>query len=188
MEECRPCLALVTILAFAAAGAPSSAQSEFLATIEADQIVGGTTSTATGSATMILNVAEDALTYSITLIGLDLDGLQTPGDADDDVTAMHFHAAPPGMNGGVVFGLIAPNHDTDDLVIDPVAGTLDGIWENTDVNPLSAQLATLKAGGLYLNVHTTEFPGGAIRGQVEPVVFRDGFESGNVSAWSLSVP
>ena len=184
----RECLALVTILALAAVTAPSSAQTEFVATLEEGQVVGGTGSTATGAATLTLNAAQDALTYSITLIGLDLDGLQTPADASDDVTAFHFHAAPPGMNGGVVFGLIAPNHDTDDLVIDPGAGTLDGIWENTDVNPLSAQLANLNAGGLYLNVHTTPFPSGAIRGQVEPVIFRDGFESGDLDAWSSSVP
>ncbi len=188
MKAYRLRLALVALLAFAAVAAPGSAQSEFVATIEAGQVVGGTSSTATGSAAMTLNVAEDALTYSITLVGLDLDGNQTPGDADDDVTAFHFHAAPPGMNGGVAFGLIAPGHDADDLVIDPVAGTLDGIWENTDPNPLSAQLAALKAGGLYLNVHTTEFPGGAIRGQVEAVVFTDGFESGDFTAWSSAVP
>jgi hypothetical protein len=128
----------------------------------------GTGSAATGTATLALNTSADGLSYTITLVGLDLDGAQTL-DPSDDVTALHFHNAPPGANGGVVFGLIAPNHDTDDLVIDPAAGTLTGIWENTDVNPLIDQLAALDAGNLYLNVHTTSFPGGEIRGQVLPV-------------------
>lgn len=125
----------------------------------------GTGSTASGSAAMTLNAAQDALEYSITLNGVDLDGLQT-ADPSDDVTALHFHAAPAGSNGGVAFGLIAPNHDGDDIVIDPVAGTITGRWENTDPNPLSGQLANLMSEGLYLNLHTTTFPAGAIRGQV----------------------
>ena len=142
-------------------------QTNYEATIDESQVVvGGTGSLATGTAVLTLNAAQDALSYSITLIGLDLDGLQTPMDATDNVTAMHFHAAPAGSNGGVVFGLISPNHDVDDLVIDPVAGTLTGIWEETDVNPLSGQLPNLMVGNLYLNVHTTSFPGGEIRGQV----------------------
>ena len=179
---------LVILSTFVALAAPIQAQSTFVATIEAAQVVGGSTSSASGEAALTLNAGQDALTYSIALSGLDLDGAQTPGDPNDDVTALHFHLAPPGSNGGVVFGQISPNHDTDDLVVDPVAGTLNGIWEDTDVNPLSAQLAELVAGNLYLNVHTTEFPGGAIRGQVIPVIFSDGFESGDTSLWSSTVP
>lgn len=179
---------VIASLTLAALAMPSLAQTDFVATIEAGQVVGGSTSTATGMATATLNVAQDALIYSIALVGLDLDGLQTPADTSDDVTAFHFHDGFPGSNGGVVFGMISPNHDTDDLVINPVAGTLEGIWENTDVNPLSDQLANLLASGLYLNVHTVMFGGGAIRGQVELIVFSDGFESGDLLAWSSAVP
>jgi len=178
----------VAFLALVLLAAPSFAQTTYVAEINASQIVGGSGSPATGTAFMTLNVAEDALTYSITLVDLDLDGLQTPANADDDVTAFHFHAAPAGSNGGVVFGLISPGHDPDDLVIDPVAGTLNGIWEDTDTNPLSAQLANLKARGLYLNVHTQGHPGGAVRGQVVGLVFRDGFETGDAGAWDNIVP
>ena len=148
----------------------AGAQTNYAANLDETQVVGGTGSAATGTAALTLNAAMDTLTYSITLVGLDLDGNQTPMDATDDVTAMHFHNAPPGANGPVVFGLIGPNHDTDDLVINPAAGTLMGAWENTDPNPLSGQLANLNAGDLYLNVHTTSFPGGEIRGQVNAVM------------------
>ena len=158
------CFALTMLLASEVQSAPIT----FTATLNGAQANAGTGtgSPATGAAILNLNDAGDTLTYSITLVGLDLDGTQTPMDSGDNVTAMHFHFAPPGTNGGVVFGLISPNHDVDDLVIDPGAGTLVGAWENTDVNPLSAQLANLNAGNLYLNVHTTTFPGGEIRGQV----------------------
>lgn len=157
------CFALGLLLIAGSAGAQN-----FVATLNGAQANAGmgTGSTATGTASMTLNPALGSLSYTITLVGLDLDGAQTPMDATDDVTALHFHAAPAGVNGPVVFGLISPNHDADDLVINPVAGTLTGSWENTDVNPLSAQLANLNSAGLYLNVHTTTFPGGEIRGQV----------------------
>ena len=158
-------IAFIVLTMFLAAG-NLSAQTGFTATLDQSQVTTPTGSAATGTATLTLNAAGDTLTYSITLVGLDLDGAQTPADAADDVTAMHFHNAPPGSNGGVVFGLISPNHDVDDLIIDPVAGTLTGAWENSDVNPLSGQLANLNAGDLYLNVHTTAFGGGEIRGQV----------------------
>lgn len=164
----------------------AGAQTYFVAALDSTQA--GTSSTASGRAIMVLNEAQDALTYDLWLAGLDLDGLQTVADPDDDVTALHFHNAPPGNNGGVVFGLIGPNHDTDDLVIDPVAGRLTGVWEETDSNPLGVQLTNLQAGDLYLNVHTTGFGGGAIRGQVLPAMFADGFESGDLSAWSSSTP
>jgi len=163
------CIAFMMLLA---AGS-LSAQTHFTATLEGSQVLGGTGSTATGIATLTLNAAQDTLTYSITLVGLDLDGLQTPANPNDNVSNMHFHNAPRGANGGVVFGLIAPDHDPGpDPVIDPIAGTLTGAWDNGDTNPLSGQLANLQAGNLYLNVHTPAFPAGEIRGQVEraPVV------------------
>ena len=183
-----PRKSLVILIGLVILPVATSAQTDFIANLSAGQVVGGTTSMATGAAMMTLNAAQDTLTYSFLLAGLDLDGLQTPMDSTDDVTAMHFHAAPAGVNGGVVFGQIAPNHDLDDLVIDPVAGTLMGVWEETDSVTLSSQLANLLAEGLYLNVHTTMYPGGAIRGQVLPVlVFTDGFESGNTTGWSSTV-
>ncbi len=178
----------VTILAFVALAAPGYAQTTYVATLEERQVVGGTGSTATGTATAELSESETVLLYEIGLAGLDLDGQQTPMDPDDDVTALHFHANFPGANGPVAFGLINPNHDTDDLVIDPVAATLQGTWENTDVNPLSDWILDLKAGAVYLNVHTMAFPGGEIRGQMEPQIFADGFESGDTTVWSGSVP
>ncbi len=156
----------VLVLTMAFAPGLVAAQTSFNASLDESQVMGGTGSSATGSADLALSVQGDTLAYAITLVGLDLDGNQTPGDPSDDVTNLHFHAAPPGVNGGVVFGLIAPGHDGDDIVIDAAAGTVTGIWENTDTNPLSAQLGNLLAGGLYLNVHTTAFGGGEIRGQV----------------------
>ncbi len=118
-----------------------------------------------------LNDTMDALSYSIQLFGLDLDGNQTV-DPNDDVTRTHIHVGAPGTNGGIVFGQIDTNpalrNDLDDLVVDPVNGTLAGVWDNTEGNgtTLAAQLSNLLAGNLYFNVHTFDHGGGEIRGQI----------------------
>lgn len=156
-------LAVLSMLAL-----PSFGQN-YVATLSGAQEVPGVVTGASGSATLTLNAAQDTLTYNITLVGVDLDGMQTPMDATDDVIAMHIHAAPAGINGGVVFGLINPGHDLDDLVIDAAAGTVSGAWEATDNNgnaTLASQLAALNADGLYFNVHTVANQGGEIRGQI----------------------
>ena len=113
-------------------------------------------------------LGQNIVKYDITIVGLNLPANGRTGNGND-VTAAHFHSAPAGVNGPVVFGLISPNHDLDDLMIDPVAGTVSGAWEETDNNgnaPLSSELANLLADGLYLNFHTTPNPGGEIRGQI----------------------
>ena len=170
------------VLAISTMSIGLSGQTYFEATIDESQANAGagTGSLASGPASLFLNAAQDALEYTITINGLDLDGAQTPGDPNDDVIAMHFHFAPPGVNGPVVFGLIAPGHDGDDLVIDPVLGTISGRWENTDVNPLSAQLTNLLNGNLYINVHTPVFRAGEIRGQI-----LEGAPIPTISQWGI---
>jgi hypothetical protein len=144
---------------------------KFRATITSDQEVAnppvpfqGTS----GTGVFELNDAMTALSYDITLVGLDIDGLQTPANANDNATRFHFHAAPAGNNGGIVFGMKDPNHDLDDLVINPATGRITGVWDGVEGNgtTLAAQLSNLFANNLYFNVHTTDNAGGEIRGQV----------------------
>jgi len=64
-------------------------------------------------------------------------------------TAAHIHGpAGPGVNAGVVFPLPAGNPKV-------------GVW-----NYPQAMEADILAGRMYVNIHTTQFPGGEIRGQV----------------------
>jgi outer membrane autotransporter protein len=74
----------------------------------------------------------------------------------DIVAAGHIHRGPVGANGPVVFGFPS------------VPGTAGGV---SPVGPLTwtistADVANLKAQGLYFNFHTRTNPGGAIRGQI----------------------
>ena len=151
---------------------------------------------ARGTSVLTLNDLGNALEYSLTVSGLDFGanglvagGAQTPDDTSDDVTRLHIHDAARGENGPVVFSLfdiVAPqlgnqlgiqgNQDEDLNVTlnDNGSVTLTGIWEETDPanNNLSEFVAEIRDGeegedlDFYFNVHTEEFPGGAIRGQL----------------------
>ena len=164
--------------------------------LDGSQEVTGGDSDARGTSVLTLNDAGDSLEYSLTVSGLDFGanglvagGAQTPDDTSDDVTRLHIHNAPRGENGGVVFSLfdtVAPelgnqlniqgNQDEDLNVTLNENGsvTLAGIWEETDSanNDLSEFVAEIRDTqqsedlDLYFNVHTEEFPGGAIRGQL----------------------
>jgi len=63
------------------------------------------------------------------------------------ITGDHIHQAPAGMNGGIVIDF-------------SVALAGSGLFD-VDVSAVVANPT-----GYYVNVHTTEFPGGAIRGQI----------------------
>lgn len=67
-------------------------------------------------------------------------------------TQMHIHQGAPGVNGPVVFDMGAPDS--------PVVATWSGMTP--------ADVANLFAGNLYVNIHTSGRPGGAIRGQILP--------------------
>lgn len=67
------------------------------------------------------------------------------------LTAWHIHKAPPGVNGPVIhnFGAAAPS----DFMF--ISAPLTADQEND-----------LFTGNYYVNLHTTAFPGGEIRGQL----------------------
>jgi hypothetical protein len=94
------------------------------------------------------------------------------------VTNLHVHNAARGVSGSVVWGIFAPDHDVDNdsaLVSNPDGTTLVTTeWDFNEGNgsvTLANFLAALQAAtpgqdvNLYLNVHTTDASGGAVRGQ-----------------------
>jgi hypothetical protein len=95
-------------------------------------------------------------------------------EVDDitSITAAHIHAEPgaPGVNGPVRLFLY-PSRQGDPA---PLVTTTDKMIlvqatvPSSNVNGISFEqlLAAMRSGNAYVNVHTTEFPGGEMRGTV----------------------
>ena len=145
---------LIVALASVLMLAPSFAQAAtgFVATLSALNEVPPNASPATGTATAILSDDGLTLSYTVTYSGLTANR-----------TASHFHAIGcPGINAGV------------QLAIAGAGPTSDTITGSGPVNAtLLTGLTTACSGGsvaVYLNVHSGNFPGGEIRGQLFPDV------------------
>jgi hypothetical protein len=118
---------------------------------------------AAGVAAYELNDAETELTYRLIVANI------------DGVTQAHIHCGGPEVAGPVVAFLFG---------FDPVGVTVNGVLaegtiraENVIPRPDSAAcpggvadladlIEKLRTGGAYTNVHTLEWPGGEIRGQI----------------------
>jgi hypothetical protein len=91
----------------------------------------------------------------------------------ENVTQAHIHVAPFGVNGPIVVWLY-PSAAPAQLIPGRSQGTL-GEGEITAaslVGPLAGQglgalLSAIRAGNTYVNIHTSQFPGGEIRGQID---------------------
>lgn len=121
----------------------------FIALLTGGQEVPANQSNAFGVAFMTFNEETKMLNFSLTYTDEKLTGAEI---------SAHFHApAVPGVNAGVVFGLVNPGPFN---LGSPKVGS---------VGPFDLQQeAYLKDGLFYINVHTSTIPTGEIRGQVLP--------------------
>ena len=135
---------IIAALAVSLAVAPAHASSGFVATLDGLQEVPPNASPASGTGFFVLDNTGTQLTYSVTYSGLTANR-----------TAAHFHGpALPGVNAGVVFPIAGTG---------PTSGNISGTWAIDPTN-----VTRLNSGLLYVNIHTGNFPGGEIRGQVVP--------------------
>jgi hypothetical protein len=116
------------------------------ATLNAAQEVPASTSPATGSAIMLYDIGANTFDLVVTINGM-----------TNTATASHIHEAPAGQNGGVVTNLGA------EAVYTRSGTTLRATFRN--VTHGGDKLKLLQ-GGAYYNIHSAQFPGGEIRGQL----------------------
>ncbi len=117
---------------------------QFTGTMTGAQEVPANNSTATGSGTVVLNPEETMITVNVNFSGLTV-----------PATAGHIHGpASPGVNAPILFPFTGvPN------------ATSGAIPQQTfAITP--TQVAQLRSGLFYLNIHNMTFPGGEIRGQL----------------------
>ena len=142
-----------------------------------------------GFASFLINAAMTQMTMSMTVYNIDFTGTQT-ADIFDNLTNAHIHGSSdpnftPPANAGVIWGFIGtPFNDNSptDVVVTPfasgVGGTVTAKWDKGEGNntTFAAQLPNILAGRTYVNFHTTQFPGGEIRGAIlltpEPSISR----------------
>lgn len=89
------------------------------------------------------------------------------------VTQAHLHCAPRGENGPVVVwlaGLHDRGWDVDGLFpwISNAVVTDENITNPACGVTLAELVASIRAGLVYVNVHTIAYPGGEVRGQLTP--------------------
>jgi len=167
------CLALFLVVAAALvlpARAIDAAPITFVATLTGASESPPTGSPGTGHATVILDPVANTLHVDVTFSGLEA-----------GTTASHIHCClpspeAPGINVGVAtttptfpgFPLTVTagtySHDfslLDAATYNPAFVTLEG---GTILSARNALVAGIGAGETYLNIHTTLFPGGEIRG------------------------
>jgi len=131
-------LALLSTAASPAAAQDSGRKLSTVLTGAAE--VGGGDPDGTGTAALRVNPGTGQICYTITVANL------------DPVIAAHIHNAPAGVNGPIVVPLSAP--------------TSGSVTDCTTADPALARDIVLNPDDYYVNVHTTAFPAGAVRGQL----------------------
>ena len=131
----------------------------FRAHLTGDQESPPIVSSATGTAVMTLSVDEQMGFLDLTVEGIDL----------SQVLASHLHVAPPGVPGAIVYTLFhivngEPFHNPWHVTLRPQDLEQD---PDSGVNTFADLIAKIRAGGIYVNVHTQRNGGGGeIRGQL----------------------
>ena len=181
-------VALIVCLPFSGSQTANVQADEiFTSFLDASQVTGTSTETGTATATFVLDTAEQNLSYSLQLNGLNL--LVDPASRTgfSDVDKIHLHNAAAGQSGPHVlnvFGL--PSEDDSQLVVDFANNSLTWNYDDSDAfdsggvlfdqnSPMTTKLLSnfiddLRDGQIYLAVHTAGQSGNiAIRGQLTSV-------------------
>jgi len=152
---------LSAAVALGAATSVQAASATFKAQLSGAQEVGPVDTRARGVATFKLSNDGTELSYRLNVANIEnvLMAHIHLGDTDENgpvVAWLYPSAPPPQLIEGRTQGVLATGTITSADLVGPLAGmTLDDL------------LAAMSAGGTYVNVHTTQNPGGEIRGQID---------------------
>jgi hypothetical protein len=141
-------------------GGPGAVSHQFIAPLSGGQEVPAVDTRARGQTTFRLSADGQELSYRLVVANL------------HDVTMAHIHLAPAGANGPVVVWLY-PSAPPPQLIEGRSSGVLaTGVITAGNLVGLLAGgtmadlVAELRAGNAYVNVHTSAYPAGEIRGQI----------------------
>jgi hypothetical protein len=139
-------------------------EQKFIAKLSGKEEVPPNESPSTGFAWV--KITDDKIRYEVNVTDM------------DKVNAAHIHLAEAGKNGPIVLTLFkgGPTEQVNGTVgeANVTASNFEGPMKGKDVTDL---VTAIKNGTTYVNVHTTDFPDGEIRGQL-----KDPRASANMSA------
>lgn len=124
-----------------------------------------------GSGTFELELSADGTSLSYRLTYADLEGNAGEGGA---ITGAHLHLGQRGVAGGVAIHLCGGGDGTAACPAPPAeltgtvtaANVVGPASQGIDPGEIQELLRAVRAGVTYVNVHTTRFPTGEIRGQL----------------------
>jgi hypothetical protein len=160
MNKTRTIALLVLVVLLATTGVALAAAGNYRTHLAGRFEVPVNDSRAQGQAIFQLNRAGDELSYRLIVSNI------------ENVTMAHIHLAPADANGPVVAWLY-PSMPPAQLIPGRFNGTLaTGVITSANlVGPLAGSdlsdlVAAIEAGNAYVNVHTSQYPGGEVRGQI----------------------
>ena len=132
-------------------------EQQFTAKLFGEMEVPSIETNATGLAEFKPKLNENAVAYSLNVTDI------------DNVTAAYINSGEQGQNGPIVVTLFQPDTPTQKMV----SGLLSegNITSANFEGPLASKqlsdlLNSMDSMGIYVNVHTTQYPDGEIRGQI----------------------
>ena len=151
-------LAVVTLVGASAAPALAGENRNFGTHLTGSEEVPAVDTNAQGQAIFKLSKDGTELHYKLIVANI------------ENVLMAHIHMAPAGQNGGIEVWLY-PASPPPQLIPGRTNGVLaEGVITEGDLvgtlTTMEDLIAAMRAGNTYVNVHTTEFPGGEVRGQI----------------------
>jgi hypothetical protein len=117
---------------------------------------------AVGTATVSVDAANDEVAVTLALFNF-----------ATGTTAGHIHVGPRGIAGPVVLNFPIPTGRTGDLPLTFRLGPSAFVARpEIGINTMQDALQAIVGGGAYVNIHTSAFPAGEIRGQLTVVPVR----------------
>lgn len=124
----------------------------------------GAETPATGEATFVVSTDGKRIQYRLVV------------DNVDNVTMAHIHQGQAGQEGPILVWLYPPSGPPPKEIPGTYSGVLaESTFTESDLvgplqgQPLSALVEAMQKGDTYVNVHTVQYPAGAIAGQIEAV-------------------
>ena len=160
MKTRQVLFALVVLLA-----AHGSARSDFIATATLTGDGEAPNSPGVGAGTVTFDAATDSLAVALAFANL-----SSPTQPVDTMGAAHIHFGEPDVEGpvlfpftdfptGVTYGGFSTVLTAADFMPDPADG----------IDTFAEAVNAIEGGHTYFNIHTVDYPGGEIRGQITTV-------------------